>query len=57
MSTTLETLDKLRKKYKDNIPEALNRTFPEQLPKAEAIKRQLDRKQLPSSPLFPSCKF
>lgn len=52
-----ETLDKVMKKYKENVPEALNRSFPGWRTKAEAIKRQLDRKQLPSTPLFPSCKF
>ena len=57
LSTSEETLDKVMKKYKENIPEALNRSFPGRLPKAEAIKRQLDRKQLPSTSLFPSCKF
>ena len=57
LSTSGEALDKVMKKYKENIPEALNRSFPGRLPKAEAIKRQLDRKQLPSTPLFPSGKF
>ena len=56
LSTSEEALDKVMKKYKENIPEALN-SFPDRLPKAEAIKRQLDRKQLPSTPLFPPCKF
>ena len=57
LSASEETLRKVMKKYKENIPEALNRSFPGRLPKAEAIKRQLDRKQLHSTPLFPSCKF
>ena len=57
MSSSEEALDEVMKKYKEDIPETLNRRFRDQLPKSEAIKRQLERKQLPSTPLFPSCKF
>ena len=38
MSSFEEALDKVMKKYKEDIPEALNRCFPDQLPKNEAIK-------------------
>ena len=57
LSSSEETLDKVMEEYKEKIREALNRNFPDRLPKTEAIKRQLDRRQLPSTPLFPSCKF
>jgi hypothetical protein len=57
LSTSEETLEKVMTEYQENIPEALNRRFPDWLSKTEAIKRQLERKQLPSTPLFPSCKF
>jgi hypothetical protein len=53
LSTSEETLEKVMTKYQENIQEALNRSFPDRLSKTEAIKRQLERKQLPLTPLIP----
>ncbi len=57
MTSTQDDLDKVMEKYKEKIPDALNRSFSDRLPKNEAIDRQLKRKQLPSTQLFPTCKI
>ena len=54
MTSTQDDLDKVMEKYKEKIPDALNRSFSDRLPKNEAIDCQLKRKQLRSTQLFPS---
>ncbi|XP_046861588.1 uncharacterized protein LOC124454878 isoform X2 [Xenia sp. Carnegie-2017] len=49
-----ESMDNIFKKYKEKVPEALNKTFSDRISKTEAIQRHLDRKQLSSTPLFPT---
>jgi hypothetical protein len=39
LSTSEETLEKVMTKYQENIPETLNRSFPDRLSKTEAIRR------------------
>jgi hypothetical protein len=57
MTSSQDELDKVMKTYQEKIPDALNRSFPDRLSKDEAVNRHLERKQLPSTQLFPSCKI
>ena len=57
MSSSESSLDEAMEKYKENIREVLNRSFPNRLPRDEENTRHLIRKQVPSTQLFPSCKF
>ncbi|XP_046843832.1 uncharacterized protein LOC124437898 [Xenia sp. Carnegie-2017] len=49
---TTESVDS--EPVREKVPEALNKTFSDRISKTEAIQWHLDRKQLSSTPLFPT---